>query len=202
MTAFTIITGLITVIGFILQIKGMWPQYRTYYSSATFVLFGLTVGFGLSSISGTSIHLPESLSSRNIIGILLFGGSGLLIFMCFTATAVLSDVERRSEVSKIGSAVSGFLLFLLLFFVNTFFPPSQSEREPVFTYDEHVECALAAAKGRNFDRALVILDHATVSLDIGDPRREILDSLRIQIREQQANAATIQLKSSGSPTSE
>jgi len=200
MTAFTIITGIATLLGFILQIKGLFPQYRPYYTAATFILFGLTIGVGVTSITGMSIHLPASISSRNMLGILLFGGTGLLIFLCFAAAAMLGDPQRRTEVSRIGSAVSGFLLFLLLFFVNTFFPPTQQEREQVFTYDEQVTCAVTAASHQNFDRALVILDHAVADLGLGDSRREIVDKLKSQIRSQQESAATIQLNSSVLPT--
>lgn len=201
MLVFTIVTGLASLVGFILQIKDIFPKYRRYYSAATFILFGVTIGFGLNSLTGTTIHLPASLSPRNIIGILLFGGSGLLIFFCFAAAAMLGNQERRSELSRIGSAVSGFLIFLLMFFTNTFFPPTQQEREQVFTYDEQVGCAVSAASNQNFDRALIILDHAIVDLGSGDPRREIAEKLKAQIRLQQESAATNQLKSLIAPTS-
>ncbi len=200
MLIFTIVTGLASLVGFILQIKDIFPKYRRYYTAATFILFGVTIGFGLNSLTGTTIHLPASLSPRNIIGILLFGGSGVLIFFCFAAAAMLSNPDRRSELSRIGSAVSGFLIFMLLFFINTFFPPTQQEREQVFTYDEQVTCAVNAASHQNFDRALVILDHAVAGLGLGDPRREIVDKLKAQIRGEQESAATIQLKSSVLPT--
>lgn len=199
MLIFTIVTGLASVVGFILQIKDIFPKYRRYYTAATFVLFGVTIGFGLNSLTGTTVHLPASLSPRNIIGILLFGGSGVLIFFCFTAAAMLGNPERRSELSRIGSAVSGFLIFLLLFFINTFFPPTQEEREQIFTYDEQVACAVTAVSHQNFDRALVILDNAVAGLGLGDSRREIVDKLKTQIRSQQESAATIQLKSSVLP---
>jgi hypothetical protein len=202
MLVFTIVTGVASLLGFILQIKDIFPKYRRYYTAATFILFGVTIGFGLNTLTGTTIQLPASLSPRNLIGILLFGGAGVLIFFCFTAAALIGNPERRSELSRIGSAVSGFLIFLLMFFINTFFPPTEPPKSPVFTYDEHVECAINAAKLKNFDRSLVILDSAIsdLGIGIGDSRRDTLDELKTQIRGQQADAATNQLKTSVLPT--
>lgn len=196
MLAFTIITGVASLVGFILQIKDIFPKYRRYYTAATFTLFGVTIGFGLNALTATTIQLPASLSPRNIVGILLFGGSGMLIFSCFAACGLLSNPERRSELSKIGSAVSGFLIFLLMFFVNTFFPPSVVSQPPVFTYDEHIECAIKAAKQQNFDHSISILDSAVTNLTIesSDKRREAVERLKTQIRDQQTAAASEQLK--------
>jgi len=133
MNVFTTITGIFTLLGFILQIRGIYPQYRRYYAPATLFTLGLTVGFGLNSITGTSVYLPDNITPRNIFGFALYGGTGLLIFMCFSASLFIQDKERRSELSTIGSAVSGFFIFLLIFFTSTFFPGPGSEIKGVST---------------------------------------------------------------------
>src|SRR5689334_17905802 len=108
MTTFTIITGIVTLIGFFIQVKDLFPRYRRYYSVATIFLFGLTIGAGIASLAHVTVNFPESLTTRNIVGLLLFSGSGLLIFSCFAASTIIQDEKRRNDVSKIGSAVSGF----------------------------------------------------------------------------------------------
>ena len=192
MTAFTIITGLATLIGFFLQIRGLFPEYRRYYIAATFFLFGLTVGVGTASVTGVSIQLPETISARSILGFALYAGTGLLIFVCFAATAVVADPARRSELSKIGSAVSGFLIFLLLFFTSWFFP---SDSPNYLTYDEQIELVASAARKQSYDRALALIADGQKYLRKDDLRRANLDKLAAEIRAQQNALPTI-----GAPT--
>lgn len=200
MTAFSIITGIATLIGFFLQIKGLFPEYRRYYASATFFLFGLTIGFASASLTGVSIHLPESISAKNIMGFSLYGGTGLLVFVCFCASALISDPKRRSEVSKIGSAVSGFLIFLLMFFNGTFFPTTPDERPMYLTYDEQIECAMNAAKRQNFERSLLLIADILKILPKDDLRRANLEKFSEQVRSQQAALPTTAEPTLVSPT--
>lgn len=181
MTAFTIITGIVTLIGFFLQLKGLLPQYRRYYAAATFFLFGLTVGLVMASLAHVTVNFPEFLTIRTIVGLLLFGGSSLLIFICFTASALIQDEKRRNDVSKIGSAVSGFLVLLVLLGPSSWFPVRQS----LLTYDEQIETAISAAKKQNFDRALTLFQNTFESLPVGDSRRESVKQLIEETKKQQ-----------------
>jgi hypothetical protein len=199
MAAFSIITGIVTLIGFLLQIRGCFPKYRRYYSFGTLFLFGLTAGFALASLTGVSIHLPDSISAKNIMGFSLFGGAGLLVFVCFCASALISDSQRRSEVSKIGSAVSGFLIFLLIFFNGSFFPASPDERPMYLTYDEQVECARTAASRQNFERSLLFIEDLLKILPKDDPRRTNLEKFAEQVRSRQAALPTTEEPKSGAP---
>lgn len=190
MTTFSIITGIITIIGFVLQIKGLFPDYRRYFSAATFFFCGLTVGFVLSSATQVNVHLPETVTSKNLVGFALFGGTGSLVFLCFTAALFISDPKRRSEVTRIGSAVSGFLIFLLMFFSSSFFPTLPDERPQYLTYDEQIECAMSALRRQSFDRALLMANDALKGLPAVDVRRTNLEKLIEQIRSQQAAIPT------------
>lgn len=197
MEAFAIITGVVTLISFLLQIWTKIPKYKAYLTAATWFLFGMTAGVGIASLSGTSIHIPRSFTPNNLVGIGLFAGSGLLIVSCFAASIFITDSARRSEATKIGSAVSGFLVFLLMFFRASFFPP---ESGPYLTYDEHIECAIVAANKGNFERSLELLRDAKSLLSIGDDRRTKLDALIRKIVDQQSLVSTTALKTSVSPT--
>lgn len=186
MTAFTIITGIATLVGFFLQIRGMLPQYRKYFAPATFFTLGLSVGTLIASIAGATINLPHSLTPKNILGFMLFGGSALLVFMCFVASGFTTDKERRSELSKIGSAVSGFLIFILLFFTTIFFPDSSSS----LTYDEQIQCAIYAIDHQNYERGLYLLRGAKSFLKPNDPRITNLNTLIDETIKKQAAIPT------------
>src|SRR5437016_3124051 len=111
MTTFTIITGIVTLLGFFIQIKGFFPRYKKYYVAVTLIFLGFTIGLVTASLTHVSVQLKESLSARNILGFLLFGFSGLLICILFVASALTLEEKRRNDISKMGSAVSGFLIF-------------------------------------------------------------------------------------------
>lgn len=196
MTAFTIITGLATLVGFFLQIRGMFPQYRKYYSAATFFTLGLTIGTAIAAFSGTTIQLPQSITPKNLMGFLLFGGSAILVFICFVASAFTTDKDRRSELSKIASAVSGFLIFILLFFTSTFFQDSSSS----LNYDEQIQLAVYAIDHQNFDRGIKLLNGAKSMLKPNDPRLDGINSLIDKAIAQQAAIPTISTQTSGSPS--
>jgi|CXWL01.1.fsa_nt_gi hypothetical protein len=122
MEMFSAITGIATLVGFYLQIRGLFPDYRRFYSLATFTLLGITIGFAVSEATQTTIELSATISPKNIIGFMMLGGSGLLVFLCYAASVLTSNQKASAQASKLGSAVSGFLLFLLIFFYRSFFP--------------------------------------------------------------------------------
>jgi hypothetical protein len=190
MTTFTIVTGIVTLIGFFLQIKGLLPRYKKYHTAATFIFLGVTIGVLIASFAKVSINVPESLSIRGIVGLALFGGAGSLIVVCFTASTLIEDESHRGEVSRIGSAVSGFLIFLLMFFSSFFFPEAIADKKNVIllTYDEQVECGVSAAKKQNFERSLIILRDALKSVPYSDTRREKLSTLIEKVEKQQGDA--------------
>ena len=186
MTTFTIITGIVSLIAFILQIKGLFPRYKKDYSATTLDFLGFTNGLIVASLTRVSLVLPESLSARNILGFLIFGCTGLLIFIFFVASALILDDKRRNDVSKIGSAVSGFFIFLLLFFPSTFFPTPLSANAWILTYDEKIECAISVAKKQDFGRALDMFQNTLTNLPPQDERRSILSKLIDETKRQQS----------------
>ncbi len=184
MNTFTIITGLITFIGICSSNSRNVSEYRRYYTSATFFMLGLTVGFGLSSVTGTAIHLPDTITAKNLFGFALFGGTGLLIFLCFSASLFIPEKERRSELSKIGSAVSGFFLFILIFFPLHFFPGPPKK---FLTFGEQMTLIQRSLDRSDYDRALLLLKDKKKYLDKSDTRVPKLDEMILDIHELQMN---------------
>src|SRR4051812_37804076 len=110
MTAFAIITGVVTLVGFVIQVQGLFPKYRRYYTPITLVMFGVVVGTVVASLAGAKIEIAEPLTARNILGLVLFAGAGLLVFGCFAASVVIEDPVRRDHAATLASKVSGFLI--------------------------------------------------------------------------------------------
>lgn len=188
MNTFAIVTGIATLLGFALQLRDLVPKYRKYYVPVTWLLLGLTAGLGFGAFANVTVLLPSTLSTRNVVGLLLFGGSGLLVFVCFTASTMIADEKRRREICQIGSAVSGFLIFLLLFFSSFCFPEpatSSTNNSLALSYDEQIECGLKHTQKGNFGRALEWFLEAKKSVRYGDPRYDSVDSLIAETKKRQ-----------------
>ncbi len=179
MAIFSIIVGVITLIGVFLQIQGMFPEYKRYYVPATIFFAGLTVGFILNSLSGTSIHFPDTISLKNILGFVLFGSTGLLILMSFTVAIFAKNNKQRTEISNIGCLVSVLLIVLLFLFSSTFFPKLEKN---YLTFDESMELISIAIENKNYARALQFLEDQKQYLDIADPRVKTLEKLSSDIQ--------------------
>ena len=122
MTYFAVLTGVATIFCIVLQFSGKFPAYRSYLSHASAMLLGLTAGLVVNLGASPAIRLPGTITARELLGLLLFSGTGLLAFVLMLATVIPEDKERRVAAAKSASAVSGFLLFLLIFFLADFFP--------------------------------------------------------------------------------
>lgn len=121
-TIFTIICGIATLISLWLQISGLLPQYRTYFSHAAAGFLGLTIGLSVNIGSQLNLRLPESLTPKQLVGVILFGGSGLLSAALILLSVLLRNEKQRKAASHAASAVSTFLIFALMFFLHSFFP--------------------------------------------------------------------------------
>jgi hypothetical protein len=52
---------------------------------------------------------------------ILFGGTGALVSILMLLSVFIQDAERRKIAVQTASGVSLFLVFLLMFFIHTFF---------------------------------------------------------------------------------
>ena len=124
MTYFTIITGLVTILSFLLQIGGAFSQYKKYLSHATALLLGLTAGILLQMGASIQLTIPKTMTSREITGIALVLGTALLACILILTSVVVDNEERRRTATYAASSVSLFLFLLLAFFWSTFFRSS------------------------------------------------------------------------------
>lgn len=178
MTIFVIITGIATLIGLFLQIRKRFPRYRRYYTPPTFMMLGFTIGYIANSITGTVTSLPENITPINILGYALYGGTALLIVGLFLSSIFIQNNDHRSDISRIGSAVSGFLIFLLIFFTSTFFP---GPNKNIITFDEQKVLIEHAINRENYDRAITLIHSQKRHLGLNDSRRLYLDGMISEI---------------------
>ena len=59
MTAFAIITGIVTILGFFLQIRDVFPSQRETRKTFVVLITGVFLGSALAAISGTELEFPR-----------------------------------------------------------------------------------------------------------------------------------------------
>ena len=129
MRVFTAIVGVATLISLGLQLSGFFEETPQILWYSTTFLGGVTLGLTLTVVFSARISHSVEFKARQLLGFLLYSVSGLLVFILFLLGALLEDQAQRADAQKLGSAVSGFLIFLLFFFLNSFFgEPSAYER--------------------------------------------------------------------------
>lgn len=122
MTTFTIATGLVTILAFILQVSGKSTKYTKYISHAVFFFLGLNIGLLINLSTQMEITFPKEWTPRELLGTVLFTATGLLIAILVVMGVLLVDDGQRKAANQSASAISGFLIFLLVFFFSSFFP--------------------------------------------------------------------------------
>ena len=128
MRLFTILVGMATLISLALQLSGPFEETPQILWYSTTFLGGVTLGLTLTVVFSPKFAYPVEFKARQFLGFLLYSTTGLLVFILFLLGALLEDQGQRADAQKLGSAVSGFLIFLLLFFLNSFFgEPSRHE---------------------------------------------------------------------------
>lgn len=121
MKAFALIVGIATLVSLVLQLSGFFeePPQALWYT--TFFLGGVTVGLFINVVSSVNFSLPVDLKAKQFVGAMLYVGAGALVFILFLLGVLLENETQRQAATKLGSAVSGFLVLSLWMFFNDFF---------------------------------------------------------------------------------
>ena len=141
MKAFTLIVGFATIVSLVLQLSGFFEEAPQFLWYATFFLGGVTVGLLINVVSRVNFSMPGDLQAKQFVGLVLYLGTGALVFILFLLGAVLTNETQRSDAIKLGSAVSGFLIFSLWVFFYDFFGGTATSKtaEDEVENSKHVE---------------------------------------------------------------
>ncbi len=58
MNTFAVVTGVVSLIAFALQVRDVFPQYRKYYERVTLVFGGFTAGLCVTSFTNLTLTAP------------------------------------------------------------------------------------------------------------------------------------------------
>jgi len=167
-TYLTYITGVTTLLGFILQVKDVFPEHREARKGILYICFGVFVGSVLGAINSVNIILDQGygLISLILIGILVVIAFALIVmtFVAFNTT----DLHQRSDLFN-GIGFGVFIFFILLFAIalSTASLPAQSR----YSTGEKMAMAKYNFEKKNYERAISLYRTSVIGLKASDPRK-------------------------------
>ena len=124
MNAFAILTGIITVVAFLIQLWDRKPAWKPYLARISWIGVGILVGLASRFVIEINVSGPERVTLLEGLGLLLFGGAGILIALFFL-TYVFSENDSRSQKAyRTATDLTSTLAIALIMFSFLFFGKS------------------------------------------------------------------------------
>ncbi|MCD4694803.1 MAG: hypothetical protein K8S16_01080 [Bacteroidales bacterium] len=174
-TVFTYIIGIVTILGFVLQVFNVFRGFKTISNKLTFIFLGIFIGSFIGALDIDTIKLNVEITWIHIFLVLL------LIIAIITLIMAYSNYENeRSEFLQIIGVITGGL-FLLIIVVGIAIN-KDNEKEKI-SKNELIQLSNFNLSNNNYDRAIMYLKEYITRIDTSDIRhKEIskkIDSLKI-----------------------
>ena len=153
MDTFTLVTGLASLFGFVIQAFDIFPKLGRARQTVVLLLVGIFVGSLLRAIDPASIRLNLQITRFTVV-ITLFA-VGVTCFLI--AAAFTSDAAKRGEFYVIAGI--GFFVFILFYIFGSIEPAGLNpiDEKQRITIIELQTLADRALQNKDFERALIHL---------------------------------------------
>jgi multisubunit Na+/H+ antiporter MnhG subunit len=181
MTIFTYATGIISVLGFFLQLKDVFPKHKE--ARKTILLLVTGAFFGSIIISFQSVRIDIELPESPVLFLcyVLLASLGVLLFIVAIVALSTREKERRDVLD--GYLGSGTFLFFILLIAIGMMSTGSDPKVNQLTLDEIIILSNHRLGERNYDRAILLLEMAANKMGVDDPRRTLLreqiDSIKV-----------------------
>ena len=195
MNIFAYITGIVTLLGFFLQLADTFPSHRQTRKSIVLLVFGLFLGSLLGSIKSIdlSINTPQNPITLLVTSVSI--GLLILLIVIFVAIVFSPDPKKRKVMVSVMLGVGSFSVLVFLFGLtmmmatSSLMDDSSSENSEIkeLTSDEVIALTNFNITRKNYDRSLVLLEELKDRIYRSDPRYGPIESKideikRIQIQ--------------------
>lgn len=188
MQYFTIISGVASILGFILTVANIFPTQTKVRNYITIFAIGSFIGSFVGSIKNININFPTNPLGT---GILLFYILSLIGLFAIVLAAIFSnDKEKRSEFLSIVGDGFGLLVFVgmfILLFSGIFMGATEDAKSAV-SLDELLVLSDANVNKGNLDRAMKQLEMFSNRCASDDPRKEATVKKIEELKNQQSKA--------------
>jgi len=170
MKNFTIITGIATLISFVIGMKDILPEYSVYVNNVSYILLGLVIGSVIS------------LYEKSEIQIYRFKSTHMFVYIFYIVVAIITLLliitKDGLEMKVLGSI--GTFIFITLFFLK----PLLIEGSGV-TITERIALSDFHANKGNYSEAIWHLNQVKNNLNEDDDRINSLDRKISELKKKQ-----------------
>jgi len=190
---FAYITGVVTIVAFVIQIRDIFPKYREETKSALYIAFGVFLGTLITFFDKVQVKTQVDLHPVQVILIALLVIlliSGVLILF---SAVLCQDPRKRDEFYGVAGALV-IVFFVSLVATGFSFLPGPVQREPEFTEQELIAAINHNVSINDYARALSMLKQLRSRFPQGDPRRSQVDNRIEEIKKRMANTLNLDNK--------
>lgn len=173
MPLFTYITGLISILGFLLQIRDVFPQHREIRKALLYLVTGIFLGSILGSLQSVNVVIDSPQHPLLLIAyVALAIIATVLTLAAIAALMVTDDNKRRSLHEFIGNGFAAFVLLGFLTGLGQGLGDKASSND--ITFDELITLSRNHTEQKNYGRAIALIELAKGNLPQIDIRHQLL----------------------------
>lgn len=189
MQYFTIISGIASILGFILTVTNIFPSHAKVRNYVTIFVIGTFIGSFIGSIKNININFPESPISA---GILLFYILSLIgLFFLVIAAIFTEEKEKREDFLSVAGMGFGTLVFVgMLILIGIGLGFTMSNVVSDVPLDDILTIAEINVSKGNLDTAIKELDLFARSCPSDDSRKAAALKRIKELKNQQSKLIT------------
>ena len=172
MQAFAIITGIVTLLAFFIQLRDLFPAHRETRKNLLIFMFGIFVGSIVSVAQGITVRLDVP---NNPVLLMLYACIVILILLLVAAAMTWLMSADKSSKSDAGT----FLMFgagaLMLMFAGAGAGSVAPSNEKKVGLEEYLTLGNNYEKNQKYEKSLYFLGKARSLLGMEDSRRKIVE---------------------------
>jgi hypothetical protein len=172
-TFFTYVSGIVTILGFLMQLRDVFPAHREIRKTILLLVTGTFLGSIVGSLQGIQLTIQAPDNPLLLLGYIVLTLLAAILFVAAIASLLAIDNNRRAKINEF--LISGFFAFIFLVFLAAAGSGLTSKTSPSdFSIDELMALSNDAITHKNFDRAIAIMEMAKSKLPASDSRSEMI----------------------------
>jgi len=172
MSIFAYISGIITLLGFLLQLKDIFPAHRESRKTLLLLVAGIFLGSVITSLQAVQLTVQIPDHPLVVFGYIVLVTLALFLFVVALVAITTTDNERKKHfLSFFGG---GLPLFFIIGFVMILASATPTSTNNQLSVDEILMASKQRLEQKNYDRAIALLEIALSKVDVKDSRHASL----------------------------
>lgn len=172
-----------TVLGVVLQLRDVFPNYREIRKSALLIVFGIFIGSIIAVFFNFSFSFQVNIHPFILILIIIFCFATILEIILFIASLFIQEKDKHEIMQEnLGSGII-VCLGLLVAIALAFGFSKESNEQDMLTANELMILSNYAESNKNYDKAIKYLEITKSKYKNDDPRWKSLGVLINDLKE-------------------